>query len=153
MKKKIAGLALLAVILTTTTFASPVDGNVNVNTKVLTAFNQQFAYASDTKWHVTENYIQATFKMNEQFMIAYFSEAGELLGISRNMIVHQLPINLQADIKKNYSKSWVTELFELAKEDETTYYITLENSDNKLSLKSTDGNTWTVFKKIKKSAE
>lgn len=152
MKKKIAGLALLAVIMTTTTFAKNIDDD-NVNKKVLTAFNQKFVQASDIKWHTTENYVEAAFRMNEQFMVAYFSESGELLGLSRNLLVNQLPMNLQAAVKKNYKSSWVTELFELAKENETTYYATLENADQKVSLKSVDGNSWTTYKKTKKNAE
>ncbi len=152
MKKKIAGLALLAVILTTTTFAKNIDDNT-VNKQIVSTFNQKFVQASDVKWNVTANYVEARFKMNEQFMYAYFSQAGELLGISRNIVVNQLPIILQAEIKKNYGSSWVTELFELAKEDETTYYITLENADQKVSLKSDGGNNWLIFKKIRKTAE
>lgn len=152
MKKKIAGLALLALILTTTTFAKNIDDK-QVNNKVVTAFNQKFTQASDLKWNVTANYVEATFKMNDQFMFAYFTETGELLGISRNILVNQLPINLQADIKKVYAGSWVTELFELAKDGETTYYITLENADQKVSLKSADGNSWSTYKKVKKNAE
>jgi len=152
MKKKIAGLALLAVIMTTTTFAKNIDDK-NVNQKVLTSFNERFIKASDIKWHTTQNYVEAAFKMNDQFMFAYFSQTGELLGISRNIMVNQLPINLQAEVKKNYSSSWVTEMFEIAKENETTYYVTLENANQKVSLKSSDANTWTVFKKTKKNAE
>ena len=152
MKQKIVGLALLALIMTTTTFAKNIDDK-NVNNKVLTAFNQKFAQASDTKWHVTPNYVEATFKMNDQFMFAYYTESGELLGISRNIVVTQLPIILQAEIKKSYGSSWVTELFELAKDGETTYYVTLENADQKTSLKSADGSSWSVYKKIKKTAE
>lgn len=152
MKKKIAGLALLALILTTTTFAKNIDDK-QVNNKVVTAFNQKFTQASELKWNVTANYVEATFKMNDQFMFAYFTETGELLGISRNILVNQLPINLQADIKKSYASSWVTELFELAKDGETTYYITLENAEQKVSLKSADGSSWSVYKKAKKNAE
>ena len=152
MKKKIAGLALLALILTTTTFAKNIDDK-QVNNKVVAAFNQQFSQASDLKWSKTANYVEVSFKMNDQFMFAYFAETGELLGIARNIVVNQLPINLQADIKKAYASSWVTELFEMAKDGETTYYITLENADQKVSLKSADGSTWSTYKKVKKNAE
>ena len=152
MKKKIAGLALLAVIMTTTAFAKNIDDK-NINQNVLTSFNQKFVQASDIKWSVTANFVEARFKMNDQFMYAFFSETGELLGISRNILVNQLPINLQASIKRSYSTSWVTELFELAKEDQTTYYVTLENADQKVTLKSVDANTWTVYKKTKKNID
>ncbi|MBE7174278.1 MAG: hypothetical protein INR73_27135 [Williamsia sp.] len=150
MKNKIAGLALLALIMTTTTFAKTPDDK-KVNNKVVTAFNQKFIQASDLKWNVTANYVEATFKMDGQFMFAYFTEAGELLGISRNIMVNQLPINLQTELKKSSANSWVSELFELAKDGETTYYITLENADQKTSLKSADGSSWTVYKKVKKA--
>lgn len=150
MKKKIAGLALLALILTTTTFATGIDDKT-ANNKVVAAFNQNFVQASNIKWHVTENYVEAIFQMNGQFMFAYFTETGELLGTARNLLVNQLPLNLQANIKKAAANSWVTELFELAKDGETTYYITLESADQKTSLKSADGSSWTLYKRVKKA--
>jgi hypothetical protein len=44
----------------------------------------------------------------------------------------------------------VSDLFEAAKSDVTSYYITIENADTKMVLKSS-GNNWDVYNKIKKS--
>lgn len=46
---------------------------------------------------------------------------------------------------------WVSDLFEVAKNGTTSYYITLENADTKLVLQSTGGSNWSEFKKEKKS--
>jgi hypothetical protein len=61
-----------------------------------------------------------------------------------------LPLNLQVNLKKNYTNYWISDLFEVAKKDATTYYITLENADTKIVLKSTDANSWESFQKTKK---
>ena len=43
-----------------------------------------------------------------------------------------------------------SDLFEAAKNDATNYYITLENADTKIILKSS-GNSWDIYTKSKKS--
>jgi hypothetical protein len=45
----------------------------------------------------------------------------------------------------------VSGLFELANTDGTSYYITLENADIKMVLKSSNGGNWTVFQKSSKA--
>jgi hypothetical protein len=42
-------------------------------------------------------------------------------------------------------------LFEVAKNGETSYYVTLENADTKVVLKAQAGNDWSSYKKVKKA--
>jgi hypothetical protein len=62
-----------------------------------------------------------------------------------------LPFALQNNLKKNYSDLWVSDLFEMATKEGTSYYVTLENADGKVVLSSTDGTTWSVFERTKKA--
>ena len=148
MKKRIAGLLLVAVVMASTTFATNIDDNVN--RKALTTFAQKFTEAKEVSWSTTEMYVKASFKLNEQFMFAYFSEMGELLGTTRNILIYQLPINLQSELKKNLTSAWITELYEFTTEDETVYYATIENADQKIMFRSEGMNAWSVFKRITK---
>jgi len=149
MKTKITTLVLLAVIMTTSIFAS--DKGDNKNTQVLAAFSSKFSSATEVSWDRAQDFLKATFKMNEQYMFAYYTEDGELVGVCRNINSTQLPLNLQVELKKVSSNSWITELFEYASENDNAYYVTIENADQQIQLKSTGYNTWSVYKKVKKN--
>jgi len=62
-----------------------------------------------------------------------------------------LPLNLQVSLKKSYGNYWITDLFETASHDGSSYYVTLETADTKIILKSTDGGNWSIDQKFKKS--
>ncbi len=139
-------LTLAIAVSTLSAFA----GDENVNQKVLDAFKTEFATAKEVEWSVGSNYYKATFVYNEKYVFAYYNESGELLGLTRYLSPVDLPLALQSSLKKNYEGYWVSDLFEAAKNDVTNYYITLENADSRIVLKSA-GNTWSVHSKAKKS--
>lgn len=145
MKKMIVTLAIS--ICTLSAFA----GEENVNAKVLDAFRTEFSTASEVEWTVGNGYYTAAFVYNDKHIYAYYSTDGELLGITRHISPLNLPINLQSSLKNRYSGYWVSDLFEVSKNDETIYYITLEKADTQLVLKSIGGSDWSVYKKIKKA--
>jgi hypothetical protein len=122
----------------------------NVSQKVLDAFKSEFSNATEVEWSVGQDYYKATFNYNGKYVFAYYDESGELLGMARNLSPVDLPIALQANLKKNYEGFWVSDLFEAVKGDDTSYYITLENADTKLVLQSSENN-WRQFTKTKKS--
>lgn len=139
-------LSLAIAVSTLSAFAS----DANVNQKVLDAFKTEFASAKEVEWSVGANYFKATFNYNGKYVFAFYSENGELLGLTRYLSPADLPLALQANLKKNYEGYWVSDLFEASKNDGTNYYITLENADSKIVLKSS-GNSWSVHNKIKKA--
>ena len=147
MKKSILSLALMLMIGLSSTFANNAEG---VNQRVMNSFKKEFANAKDVKWESGKEYVKATFTMNGQTLFAYYSENGEMLAVTRNIVSSQLPIILLNDLKKDYSNFWITDLFEMAADNETAYYVTLECSDNIIVLKSSDSSNWEVFKKEKK---
>ena|ERR1044071_6578513 len=144
MKKIILILAII-----TSSVAAVASGD-SVDPKVLDAFNSEFKTAKEVQWTVGENYYRANFTYNNQHVFAYYNAEGECLGLSRYISPASLPISLQSNLKKNYADYWVSDLFEVAKEDGTSYYITLENADTKLILKAT-GNNWSPYQKIRKA--
>jgi hypothetical protein len=147
MKKIIVTLAIG--ISSLTAFASP-DENVNVSKKALDAFKSEFTTAKEVEWTVNSDHYKATFIYNQRYVFAYYNENGELLGLTRYLSPLDLPLALQNNLKKNYENYWVSDLFEAVKSDETHYYLTVENADTKIVLRSS-GNSWSVYSKIKKS--
>lgn len=144
MKKMILVLAIL--VSTVSAFAS----EVNVNEKVQNAFKSEFTNASEVAWFQGDTYFRATFNYKGVYLFAFYNDEGELLALSRYISPTILPFILQNNLKKNYEGYWVSDLFEASKNGDTCYYITIENADTKIVLKSA-GNSWNVYSKHKKS--
>ena len=148
MKKTILATAVILMVGLTGAFANKGE---EVNQKVAASFSKDFETAKNVQWQRQKDFEKATFSLNNQVLFAYYNENGELLAVIRNILSDNLPISLYADIRKNYNEFWISDLFEMASEDQTTYYISLEKTDETLILKSVDHNQWVVYKKIKKN--
>jgi hypothetical protein len=147
MKNKI----LIGVFLLITGISSAfANGKEEVSDRIIQSFQKEFAGAQHVEWVTTKEFVKATFVLNEQVVYAYYGQDGQLLGVTRNILPGQLPINLLTDVKKSYTNYWITDLFEMAANHENVYYVTLENSDHKIVLRSSGTNGWEVFKKEKK---
>ena len=144
MKKMIMTLAIA--IGSLTAFA----GEENVSPKVLDAFKNEYVSVNQVEWSNGDNYYRASFVYNNKHVFAYYNQEGELLGLTRYISSMDLPLNLQTSLKKNYADYWISDLFEVAKNGSTAYYITLESADTKIVLKSTSGEAWNVYKTSKK---
>ncbi|PZR26513.1 MAG: hypothetical protein DI535_13965 [Citrobacter freundii] len=123
----------------------------NVNSAVVNAFNSEFNSATEVKWTSGANFYKASFVFNQQHLTVFYSFEGKMLGVAKNISSLDLPMNLQASLKKEYGGRWITELFELSGEEGTSYYITLEQADSKIVLRSENGNQWSVYRKSTKS--
>ena len=150
MKKTFLSIALVLAIGISSTFANDNDG-ISKSTK--TSFSHDFSTATNIQWQKKTKFAKATFSLNNQVMFAYYDPTGMLVAVSKNITSENLPVNLQVDLKNNYGSYWISDLFENASNEETDYYITLENADKKLILKSTDSTSWFVYKTIDKDTE
>ncbi|MBO9199967.1 MULTISPECIES: hypothetical protein [Niastella] len=147
MKNKI----LIGIFVLLTSISSAfANGKEEVNERIIKSFEKEFAGAQNVQWLTTKDFVKVTFILNEQVVYAFYEQNGNLLGVTRNIVSGQLPISLLTDLKKNYSTHWITDLFEMASNHENVYYVTLENSDQKLVLKSNGTTGWEVFRKERK---
>ena len=144
MKKIIIMLAVAVSSLTA--FA----GEKNVSATVLNSFNKEFAGAKEVQWTNTNDYYKAAFVYNGQNVNAFYQLDGGLIAITRNISSLELPINLQTNLKNSYSKYWISDLFEVSNNEGTSYYITMENADSKIVLKSSGAGKWNTYKKMAK---
>jgi hypothetical protein len=146
MKKMMIAVAVFLTITTGTAFANPTA----VNPKVIKAFNTEFVSVNDVTWTTGNDFYKASFIYNSKYVFAYYSFEGKFLGLTRLMATSELPLMLQTSIKKNYADMWVSDLFEVANTDGTTYYLTVEDAENVMIVKSSGGSDWVTFKKSKK---
>jgi hypothetical protein len=144
MKKSILIWAVLLMTATSFSFANPAD---EVNGNVKTSFKKDFQDAREVKWEAKNVYVKATFILNEKITYAYYSQDGDLIAVTRNILSSQLPITQLMSLNKNYKGYWITDLFEINSNHETSYYITLENADYKMTLKSNSNDGWEEYKK------
>jgi hypothetical protein len=147
MKKSILGLVIMIMAGLSSAFA---EKGIEVNPAVIASFNKDFGNVKTVSWEKQKDYDKATFSMNDQVLFAYYKEDGELLAIVRNMLSNQLPINLMTDLKNNFLGYWVSDLFEMASGNKTSYFITLENANETLILESDDYDQWTIYDKTRK---
>ncbi|HVK97126.1 MAG TPA: hypothetical protein VM368_04870 [Flavisolibacter sp.] len=126
-------------------------GDVKVSPIVLHSFNSSFKDAAEVKWSISSKLYKAEFNFNEQYVTAYFDESGTMVAAIKNISSFQLPLSLQKSLKKELQSYWITELFELNNDSGTNYYLTLENAETKLVLKSTGAFDWHTFQRQRKS--
>lgn len=142
MKKLLVILTVVGSFYTATSFAK------NTTPAVVTqSLQTSFTGAKETSWSVVNNLYKAEFVLDAQTITAYFNADGTLVASARTITASQLPILLQADLKKDYANYVAASTLEIDNEDGVTYYVTVENGSKTVQLKSTDYGTWTVFQK------
>ena len=146
--KKIAfTIVLLLTVTISYSFAAPAD---SINGQITASFQKHFKNAKLIGAETGRHFTKVTFKMNEIVLFAFYSDNGQLLAVTRNILSSQLPIELMMNLKKNYTAFWITDLFELNGDTENCYYVTLENADTRVVLRSTDSSSWEVYQKTNK---
>ena len=148
MKRLFFTLTLALSMISMSSFAA--DETI-VSETVIRSFQSSFKTATEVSWSVSDNYYKATFTLNGQHVAAFYNCDGQMIGMTRNISSTQLPISLQASLKNNFDGYWISDLFEMANEEGTFYYLTIENADTRLVLKSTSDADWSTYKKQRKS--
>ena len=151
MKKRI--LSIVAVLLTGLSVFAAKHDERDVNQSVIRSFHNEFINAKNIRWEQKTGYVKVEFTLNDQVLFAYYDNDGKLTAIVRNIVSDQLPISLLTSLKKEYTGYWISELFELASDNQTTYYVTLENAEKKIVLRSNGLEFWDVYSKSRKDAQ
>ena len=146
MKKILFVFGLLVTMGVSSAFAN----DEKISPKVLASFKAEFSTAQNVAWETGSNYFRAIFSLNEQRVFAYYNLEGQLISIARYISSIQLPITLFSTLKNDYSKYWISDLFEVSNSEGLHYYVTLETADTKLVMRSSNGGSWNTYSKKKK---
>ena len=149
MKKIILSLAIVLALFSTS-FANRPNG---VTYRAQASFLKDFQKASEVKWTIKDNYMMATFCMDQETFFAYYDYQGNLIGLIHHILTSSLAPELQKDIKKHYGNYWVSELFQVTTEEGVFYYIQLKNADETLVLSAEGNNGWHRFSMPKNNKE
>jgi hypothetical protein len=145
-KKLAVTMALLLTLGASYSFANPTDG---VSGEIKTSFQRNFQHAQILNTEVSKAFTKLTFRMDGLILSAFYSKGGELLAVTHNIVSTQLPLNLLKSLKNDYSGYWITELFEFNGDGGSSYYVSLESANGKVTLRSSDDN-WEVYSSVKK---
>ena len=140
-KRSILFIALALVLCTTYSFAAPTD---NANAEVRASFQKDFRDARLMTTEVHKDFTKLTFSMNDEILYAFYTQDGSLLAVTRNITSSQLPVNLLLNLQKQMNNRWITELFEFNSDEQHCYYVSLQNADGVVNLRS-NGQNWEVF--------
>ncbi len=143
-------LATLTIVLSLLGLSSFKNKDV-VAPAALQSFSTSFKSATEVSWSVNQQYYKANFSLNGQYVSAFYNADGKMIALTRNISSLQLPLSLQASLKKTSEGFWISDLFEIANDEGTSYYITLENSDTRIIMTSTLNSEWRNYKKQRKS--
>lgn len=146
MKKIILAFSLV-IITASSAFA---EGG-KIPARALVSFQTEFSEAQEINWSPVNDYYVAKFVLHGQNIFAYYTAEGDFLSTARHLSSLQLPINLLRGLKNDYNSYWVTDLIEVSNSDGTAYYVTLENAEKQLMLKSKNSGYWNSYSKKQKA--
>ncbi len=107
-----------------------------VSEKVLKAFKETFADASNVVWTEADNNYKATFLQSEIRAMAIYNNDGNLLQTVRYYEGKYLPPNIVASLKKRYGGKEIYGVTEISSESDMNYHITLKDDKNWYTVKS-----------------
>jgi len=129
--KKLFIAALMVVAVGSSAFA--MDGN-KVYYKVKNTFEAQFAGAENVTWTLRDTYTKATFTLADENVEAFFTKDGDMIAYTRKIEVKQLPLIALQKIKKEYGSYKITETIECIRDEEKSYYLSLQDGAKKKIL-------------------
>ena len=144
--KKLFITALLAISVAAGAFAAP----TKVSSAILANFNAAFKKADNVLWVITNDYTKAAFTSDNKKMEVFYNYNGDIMGTSKSISLHELPVNSKRQFAKLFAGYNVKEAIRFEGFDETSYYISGENENESVILKVNDRNQVSVFKRTKK---
>lgn len=144
---------LLILTLSASSFAFANAATVEpVSQRILQSFKTDFNAANDVKWITIEDngLYQATFKYNNEEVIAIYNLEGELLGTARYIVKEALPIMVTTELNKQYGGHIIRTVIERTTNGETSYFVTLESEKTSLIVQAKTSGNLSVYKKLVK---
>jgi hypothetical protein len=130
--KKLLISAVLTVLIATSSFAA--DGK-ELNSKVVDNFFVEFKHAKNVTWKSTENFVKASFILNDKSMAAFYDLDGNMIGTTSNIAIDDLPTNAKRAFAKKYGEYTVKEAIQFDGVEDTAYFISAESEKQTLLLK------------------
>lgn len=149
MKKRFVIIMAACLLTVASSYARVSDGRIPQS--IVSDFSNHFYQASNVKWEKMDSYYEVTFSQFGTTLFAFYSEDADFMGIANYMLSNKLPETLSTELKTKYNKYWISDLFRYLVNDQPGYCVTIENGDQKIMLKSEGGQSWQLYKSLKKN--
>src|SRR5215208_1634198 len=113
-------MMLVAMVFTLSTMYA-LTGEEAVSKQAVSNFKTEFKGATEATWTTGKNFYKVSFTLSDQKLYAYYNMEGDFIAVSRYISSSQMPLNLQTGLKNDYAKYWISDLFEMADKESTTY--------------------------------
>ena len=140
--KKLLLAAFITISLVSSAFAEP---EFKVNDRVLADFKGKFKAAEQVRWDVTADYAKAVFVENNTNIEVFYNSVGNFIGTSQAISLDNVPTAAKRSLAKRYADYTAKEAIKFESEEETAYYISVENDKRSLVLKIVSGSV-SIFK-------
>jgi hypothetical protein len=145
----------VTIILFSTNYLSAQE-KITVDYRVTTSFNNEFKYATLVQWtKLPDNLVMARFDNHQDHCIAYFSPEGKMLLTGRKISFEIIPLAVQKRAEElrtmNEAKGsdlTVREIYELARDHGTEYFINFTSEKLALSVIVYGDGTSKVLRKL-----
>lgn len=124
MKKMFVMLA--AVIITASAWASPLS-TVIENEKAKQAFSKEFTEATEVSWTQKEGYYLVSFKLNNDWMLAWYTGDGEMQAVQRSIQTSQMTYLSAKVVEELAAKKTLLNVAEISKEGEQFYLVKIDD--------------------------
>ncbi|MGI8599380.1 MAG: hypothetical protein ACR2KB_08995 [Chitinophagaceae bacterium] len=103
------------------------------------------AFALDPVLQLKSPSYEITYSGGNRVYNAYYNANGEMVTAFRHILSSDLPMILSFSLKKMSKNMWVTDVVEVLNENKSTsYFVNLENANEKITLKSRNGKKWKI---------
>lgn len=122
------------------------EADPKVDPRILSTFKKEFSNANNVRWEVRTDYVKAHFLLNEQGLVAYFDNTGELMSVARNLLYNQLPLSVIKGLQERYGNAVFSSIVEVTREGETSYLLETEKKGKKIMLQAASNGYVSVVK-------
>lgn len=117
---------LTAVIITASAWATPSPAVIE-NEKAKEAFNKEFTEAKEVSWTQKEGYYLVSFKLNNDWMLAWYTGNGEMQALQRSIQISQMTYLSAKAVEELATKKTVLTIAEISKEGELFYLVKIDD--------------------------
>ncbi len=143
--KKFIIAAITVLTFTVSAFAA------DTNDKTTNLFKATYPGATQVRYKTLGELVSISFLLDSTSMQAFYNAEGEQIAVSRVISCEKLPLKAAITLASKYNRYAATEVIEMDHNTEgTSYYISLENSSQKVIVQISVNGEVSVFKKSAK---
>ncbi len=141
--KKLFIAALIVLAAGSSAFA--LDVTKSVSNKLRSSFDVLYPGARNVAWEEGKDFLSASFTLDEVKQTAFFTKEGEVIGTSQHVELGKLPSKALNRIKKEYASYKITDSIEFTQNEQSSFYVMVEDGNKKIALEITAYGNVSVF--------